>query len=75
MAGPARVLEEALALAPTDRARIARELIASLEPADEEIEASWADEVRRRIDEIEAGEAELEDWTAVRRKLCESVRR
>jgi hypothetical protein len=66
MSDPARVLEEAMALEPADKARIAHELIQSLEQTDPDAEALWRDEIRRRIDEIEAGTAELEDWAVVR---------
>lgn len=69
MADPARVLEEALALAANDRARIAHELLHSLEPEDADATAAWSDEIRRRVDEIEAGTAELEDWETVRARL------
>jgi hypothetical protein len=45
--------EEALRLAPEDRARLASELINSLDALDEvdqaSVDAAWADEVRRRI--------------------------
>jgi putative addiction module component (TIGR02574 family) len=70
MADAARVLEEALALAAGDRARIAHELLQSLEPpGDSDAVAAWSDEIRRRVDEIEAGTAELEDWETVRARL------
>jgi len=69
MADPARVLEEALTLATSERARIAHELIASLEPADGDATELWSEEIRRRVDEIEAGTAELEDWASVRARL------
>ena len=69
MADAARVLEEALALAAGDRARLAHELIQSLQPEDPDAAAAWSDEIRRRVDEIEAGTAELEDWETVRARL------
>ena len=69
MADAARVLEEALALAAGERARIAHELIQSLEPEDQDATATWSDEIRQRVDEIEAGTAELEDWETVRARL------
>jgi putative addiction module component (TIGR02574 family) len=69
MADAARVLEEALALAAGERARIAHELIQSLEPEDSDAAAAWTDEIRRRVDEIEAGTAELEAWETVRARL------
>ena len=69
MADPARVLEDALTLTTDDRARIAHELIHSLGPEDAEASAAWSKEIRRRVDEIEAGTAELEDWEIVRARL------
>ncbi|TMQ04420.1 MAG: addiction module component, family protein [Deltaproteobacteria bacterium] len=70
MADPVRVLEDALALAVDERARIAHELIRSLEPGDDEAaDALWRDEICKRVDEIEAGSAELEDWKTVRLRL------
>ena len=74
MADAARVLEEALALSADERARIAQKLLHSLEAADTDAAATWSDEVRRRVDEIEAGTAELEDWDTVRTRL-EAARR
>ncbi len=69
MADAARVLEAALALTADDRAHIAHELIHSLEPEDAGAAAAWSTEIRGRVDEIEAGTAELEDWEAVRARL------
>jgi putative addiction module component (TIGR02574 family) len=69
MADAARVLEEALALAAGERARIAHKLIQSLEPEDSDATAAWTDEIKRRVDEIEAGTAELDDWETVRARL------
>lgn len=69
MADAARILEDALELPPGERARVAHALIASLKEAEPDAEALWADEIRRRIDEIEAGTAELEEWAVVRKRL------
>lgn len=73
MADRARVLEDALTLPIEDRARVAHELLKSLETADGdrdgEVAAAWTDEIRRRIDEVEAGTAELHDLDTVRARL------
>ena len=71
MADRARVLEDALTLPVEDRAKVAHELLRSLESADAdgEVTAAWTDEIRRRIDEIEAGTAELHDLDTVRARL------
>ncbi len=74
MADAARILEEALTLSTDERARLAHELIHSLEPEDADAEAAWGEEIKRRVDEIEAGTAELEDWETVRARL-ESISR
>ena len=53
---------EALALSELDRARLARDLVASLDgPADPEVSAAWDVEICRRINEIENGAATLLD--------------
>ena len=47
---------QALQLAPDERARLARKLIASLD-ADPAVEEAWAAEVERRHAQIESGQA------------------
>jgi hypothetical protein len=69
MADAARLLEEALTLKAEDRARLAYELIHSLEPVDADAASAWRHVIQKRVDEIEAGTAELEDWEAVRARL------
>ena len=53
------VLSAALKLSPAKRARIAQELILSLENEPFEdprvVEQAWAEEVQRRIDDLETG--------------------
>lgn len=50
-----QALESAALLLPAhQRARLAQRLLASLD-IDPEVEAAWADEVRRRLDEWERG--------------------
>lgn len=77
MSDPARVLVDALGLQPNERARVAHALILSLGETEPELDVQslWTDEIGRRINEIEAGTAELEDWEAVRGKLQSVVRR
>ncbi|HYJ88804.1 MAG TPA: addiction module protein [Pyrinomonadaceae bacterium] len=71
------ILDTALALPPNERAWLASELIASLdEGKDPDVEAAWASEIQRRIDEVESGEAETTSWeearTRIRAKLVKS---
>ena len=49
---------DALTLAPEERVELAHRLIDSVFP-DEDIEAAWADEVERRVQEIESGRAAM----------------
>jgi putative addiction module component len=73
MADRARVLEDALTLPVADRARVAHELLRSLEiddgESDGDVAAVWTDEIGRRIDEVEAGTAQLHDLDTVRARL------
>jgi hypothetical protein len=73
MADRARVLEDALTLPVADRARVAHELLRSLETddgdSDIDVAAAWTDEIGRRIDEVEAGAAQLHDLDTVRARL------
>jgi putative addiction module component (TIGR02574 family) len=49
---------EALKLEPGERAALAQQLLASLEE-DADIEEAWAEEVERRIAEVEKGAVQL----------------
>lgn len=61
MSTPLRALEAAaLLLPPSERAKLAERLLASIdnEDQDAEIEAAWAAEIERRVKAFEAGEYE-----------------
>jgi putative addiction module component (TIGR02574 family) len=54
-----KMIDEALALPPESRAKLARELVASLEEgSDTDVEAAWDREVEKRVAEIKRGEAQ-----------------
>lgn len=57
MADALKTLEdEALKLAEKDRAELARVLLLSLEPSqDQDVELAWAEEAERRYDELKSG--------------------
>jgi putative addiction module component (TIGR02574 family) len=66
--------QRARQLAPEDRARLAEELLASLEgDVDPEVDAARDEELRKRIAEVEGGAVELvpadEVFARVRRTL------
>ena len=50
---------KAQALPPEDRARLAEELLATIQEPDLEVEAAWGAEIKRRIAEIDNGTAKL----------------
>jgi putative addiction module component (TIGR02574 family) len=64
------ILGTALALPPDERAWLASELIASLdEGEDADVEAAWATEIERRVDEVESGAAETVSWEEARARI------
>jgi putative addiction module component (TIGR02574 family) len=69
------LLDEVLRLPVTDRARLAAELLASVDgEPDEDVEAAWAAEIERRVTRALKGESQGSDWSAVRARI-EQTRR
>jgi putative addiction module component (TIGR02574 family) len=70
------ILEATLKLDPQERARIAHELIVSLDegPSEDGVEAAWEQELERRAGEIDSGAVKLEPWSKVRQELDGIVR-
>ena len=62
-----QVLEDALALPSDERARLAHELLLSLDDHEDEKDAHamWTDELARRLREVREGTAELADFDDV----------
>ncbi|MCB9751549.1 MAG: addiction module protein [Myxococcales bacterium] len=69
-----RILRDALGLDRDARVVVARELFASLEPREGELHTEWEGELRRRIDAVEAGTAELESWADLRERVKAACR-
>ncbi len=64
------LFREASKLPENDRAELAGRLLESLErPADADVEAAWAEEIERRIRQIDAGELKTIPWEQVRAEL------
>jgi putative addiction module component (TIGR02574 family) len=63
------LLVEALRLSREERARIAAELLSSLEEKDEEVVAVWADELRRRSADVREGRVSAGSWTTARQEI------
>lgn len=66
-----RLLEQALQLAPNERAKIAAELLSSLDEQDDDVKSAWAAEIARRAADAEADPDDEEDW----RTALDDIRR
>lgn len=67
------VLREALGLSLPERANVAAELLASLEPAEDPgvVESAWAAEIENRIHRASADGFPGEDWAVIRQRLTD----
>ena len=69
-----RLLEEALRLSDHERAALAASLIECLDPdVDEDATATWGDEVRRRLDELDRRESTGVPWSEARSLIMDDV--
>jgi putative addiction module component (TIGR02574 family) len=67
--------EQASALTESDRAELAGLLLESIEDLPEEgVEAAWAAEIERRIDDYRAGRVRMIPWSEARAYLHRSNR-
>jgi putative addiction module component (TIGR02574 family) len=67
---PSKLLEEALKLSPEARAALASSLLESLDEAvDEGAEAAWAEEIGKRIRELDSGAVTPVPWSEARRMI------
>lgn len=59
-------MQTAFGLHPNDRGEIAASLIQSLdEGGDRDVDVTWSDEIKRRIDAMDAGQDQLVPWDEV----------
>jgi putative addiction module component (TIGR02574 family) len=64
------LFRDAAELPDSDRAQLAGMLLETLEDEpDADVEAAWAEEVERRIRQVDAGEVTMIPWEAVRAEL------
>ncbi len=65
-----KVLADALALERAERADLAASLLDSLdEPEDADADAAWAQEIERRIKDVDAGLATTVSWSEARQRI------
>jgi len=63
------LLQKALALPENERAELAGNLISSLDATvDQDADASWQQEVARRLHEVQSGKVETSSWEDVQQK-------
>ena len=62
---PHELLKQALELPLDERAKMAAELLKSLNETEDDVEAAWADEIQNRVAAARAGELESIDWRDV----------
>jgi len=67
------VLAEALRLSRRERARLAEELLASLEEPDDQVAEAWASELERRSQQVASGEVQTIPWETVRQEIREEL--
>jgi hypothetical protein len=70
---PSDLLTEVLELPLDDRARIAAELLESLEDTEEQVETAWATEIQQRVAAARAGDLESTDWRTVLDRVEQEV--
>jgi len=70
------LLAQSLSLPAPERARVAREIIASLDgETDADAAGRWLDEIRRRAAELDDDSVEAVEWEQLRRRLVELTSR
>ena len=67
------LLAEALRLSRAERARVAEELLSSLEEPDEEVAAAWARELEKRSREVAEGRVQTVDWETARTQILKEL--
>jgi putative addiction module component (TIGR02574 family) len=67
------LLVEALRLSRRDRARVAEELLSSLEDPEDEAAAAWAGELERRSRDVSEGGAQPTDWAIARTEILSEL--
>ena len=67
------LLAEALRLSRVDRARVAQELLSSLEESDDDVAAAWATELERRSRDVAEGRVQTASWSTARTEILKEL--
>lgn len=68
-----KLVAEILRLPRDQRARLAQEVLSSLEEPEEEVALAWAEELERRSSEIHNGSLQPEDWESVKEQIVKQL--
>lgn len=69
------LLAQVLGLPRTERARVAEEVLSSLEEPDEQVAEAWAEELRRRSRDVAEGRVQTVDWATARAEILQDLER
>ena len=67
------LLARVLRLPRTERARLAEDVLSSLEESDEQVAAAWARDLERRSREIAEGRVQSVDWDTARVQILKEI--
>ncbi len=67
------LLAQVLRLPRQERARVAEQLLSSLEESEEEVAAAWAIELERRSREVAEGRIQTIDWETARADILKEL--
>lgn len=67
------LLAEALRLSREERARVAAELLSSLEEDDDDVVGAWAEELARRSAEVREGRVATVPWETARAEILNEL--
>jgi len=67
------LLAEALRLPRRERAKVAQELLSSLEEPAADVAAAWADELQRRSREVADGRVQTVPWETARAEILKEL--
>jgi putative addiction module component (TIGR02574 family) len=67
------LLAQVLRLPRHERARVAEQLLSSLEEPDEEVAVAWAGELERRSREIAEGKVQTVEWETARTEVLKEL--
>jgi putative addiction module component (TIGR02574 family) len=67
------LLAEALRLIRVDRARVAEELLSSLEESGNEVATAWATELERRSQDLAQGRVQTISWATARTEILKDL--